>query len=685
MWVEFAGAVLAGVIFLYLPGGLLLRVCRVSGIGCMGAAPVVSLLVYSLLAILFQRFGVRASGWLLFASLFVPVLVTACIGVFVRRRGSQGEGPKAPLRVKEWMSHHVSDLALVLLYACVGILVTIIVFVLNLESADSSTIAYDDISHLAVIRSFLETGNWSSLAVNTEFDLPDSSSGYYPAAWHLLSAAIVDLSGVTNLVAANASLFLCCALFYPLGCLVFIKRLFAQRKDLQYIGAFFTLSFTAFPWYFLVHGRLVSNLLGFCFVPLMMAYVFILFGGAFSCGDRIRAGVLLVCSGFLALFTQPNAVFTVIAFMTTYLMYRIWKAPMRGSRESPTLKRKLMREGVFALALLVFLAVCYQAPPLWSVTHFKWPALVTIPEALSNILLQCTSFDPSAPLLGVLVVAGLVYACRKPQWRWVAFAFLVVCIMYVVDAGTNTRLKNYLTGFWYTDQYRVSAMVAMISYPLIVLGVGWLCGVLSKGVKIFARPVGQVTLSAILLIMLMLPNIPMSEEPAIETPFGSLSTRIRSMYSVSMPDDYVIFSEGERAFVDKVADITGEDVVFNVPFDGSLFAYQFGGVRTIYRWAFEGIDGDVRYRLIQRGLDDIARNASVRRAVDELGVKYVMMLDQGHEPFHAFWGDYSDSNWKGVLDIKEDTPGFELVLSDGDMKLYRILSEEEVETQKDVA
>ena len=62
-----------------------------------------------------------------------------------------------------------------------------------------------------------------------------------------------------------------------------------------------------------------------------------------------------------------------------------------------------------------------------------------------------------------------------------------------------------------------------------------------------------------------------------------------------------------------------------------------------------------------------------------------MMLDQGHEPFHAFWGDYSDSNWKGVLDIKEDTPGFELVLSDGDMKLYRILSEEEVETQKDVA
>ena len=104
-------------------------------------------------------------------------------------------------------------------------------------------------------------------------------------------------------------------------------------------------------------------------------------------------------------------------------------------------------------------------------------------------------------------------------------------------------------------------------------------------------------------------------------------------------------------------------------------------MKTYIRWSDERIYMEPNVRLVQRSLDDIASNSSVRRAVDNLGIKYVLMLDQGHEPFHAMWGDYSDSNWKGVLDIDEDTPGFELMLSDGDMKLYRILSEEEMAEQ----
>lgn len=67
--------------------------------------------------------------------------------------------------------------------------------------------------------------------------------------------------------------------------------------------------------------------------------------------------------------------------------------------------------------------------------------------------------------------------------------------------------------------------------------------------------------------------------------------------------------------------------------------------------------------------------------MDDLGIKYVMMLDQGHEPYHAWWGEYSDNNWRGILNITEDTLGFELVMLDGDMKLYRILSEEETSEQ----
>lgn len=30
------------------------------------------------------------------------------------------------------------------------------------------------------------------------------------------------------------------------------------------------------------------------------------------------------------------------------------------------------------------------------------------------------------------------------------------------------------------------------------------------------------------------------------------------------------------------------------------------------------------------------------------------------------------SSWEGIMGVSEETAGFELVLSDGDMKLYRI-------------
>lgn len=57
------------------------------------------------------------------------------------------------------------------------------------------------------------------------------------------------------------------------------------------------------------------------------------------------------------------------------------------------------------------------------------------------------------------------------------------------------------------------------------------------------------------------------------------------------------------------------------------------------------------------------------------------MLDYGHIPHHKnspdpyakSWPDYLPENWTGVTNIDENTPGFELVLSEGDMRLYKIV------------
>ena len=65
-------------------------------------------------------------------------------------------------------------------------------------------------------------------------------------------------------------------------------------------------------------------------------------------------------------------------------------------------------------------------------------------------------------------------------------------------------------------------------------------------------------------------------------------------------------------------------------------------------------------------------------AFEEVGARYVLILDQGK----SFRGQpkpnsYDDALWTGLMAITDDTPGFEVILSEEDMRLYRILGIEE--------
>ena len=51
-----------------------------------------------------------------------------------------------------------------------------------------------------------------------------------------------------------------------------------------------------------------------------------------------------------------------------------------------------------------------------------------------------------------------------------------------------------------------------------------------------------------------------------------------------------------------------------------------------------------------------------------------MQLDQPDDSEATFYGAFYDPDkWTGVLRIDETTPGFECILSDEDMRLYRIV------------
>ena len=103
----------------------------------------------------------------------------------------------------------------------------------------------------------------------------------------------------------------------------------------------------------------------------------------------------------------------------------------------------------------------------------------------------------------------------------------------------------------------------------------------------------------------------------------------------------------------------------NVPSDGSVWLYATDGINTMCRRFYDSPNAE--YDLMKESLCDVSSNAEVRQAVNDVDAKYVLFLD---ESVHA--GKFEDDDWKGILSITDETPGFDLVLSQGTMRLYRI-------------
>ena len=94
-------------------------------------------------------------------------------------------------------------------------------------------------------------------------------------------------------------------------------------------------------------------------------------------------------------------------------------------------------------------------------------------------------------------------------------------------------------------------------------------------------------------------------------------------------------------------------------------------VRYRYFHGYGGSDETENSLVIRQSLSDIAEDDSVKQAVSDIGAEYVLKLDVSESrPLLP----YDENDWIGITPIQDDTQGFEVVLSEGDMRLYRIES-----------
>ena len=685
MWLEFCAAMAAMAVLLYLPGFLILKTARQSYLSSLLFAPPITLAIYGVLAIALSKAGVFGS-WKTIVLPVVIVLATLAVASYVRRNryraGRVGQQTGAMLHLRDSVANWLQ----LALYVALGLALTAINFLKPIDGPNSYTQLYDNAWHMGIIRKFLTSGDYSTL--NSGDIIATQGSKFYPTGWHSLVALTSSLTGLPVPMCINASIALMLAAVYTGSMYALCSRLFANRPALILFVSVTPLMFAAFPWRFLVFGPLYSNLLSFAALPLVMVLGLNMLEATCAAKLRVATVILFVVSVVGIAITQPNAVFTMGLMIAPYMFSQI---PAYLDCFRIEKRRKLWTAGAACGLLLAIAAVwvaLYKASFMQRTVTWKWPMFESQQQSVIDILF--VGFRDAEPqmLLGMFVLVGLVYTLLHRELLWVSCAYLIMCYFYAVSSSTEGRLKNVLTGFWYHDQYRLGASAVLFAVPLAGIGI---YVVLKAAAKLFDGVIGDVAnvtnrrlLAALamfaILVVNFFPSYYLSGRLDVTTAFGAITRDVNYWNSRKSPKSY---TAKEAAFVNKVKQaIPADALVLNQPYDGSAYAWGADGLNVYYK-AWQGNwmgKPTAANTVIRTKLDRIGRNRSVCAVVQETGAEYLLVLDQSDykkdkahpKSMVSMYASYLKSDWKGIDSVNDTTAGFTTMLSEGDMRLYKI-------------
>lgn len=710
MWVSFAVAFVFLTALLYLPGAVFLRSLGTSRLGALCMAPLVCIFFLGVTGIALDMLGVECHTAIAVAPLLLAAVLSACARAWLDHRARLRAASDRGVADSAVLSDAVvlgrpglswSMVAVAGLFVVVGVIVTCIVFLKALDGPASHMQWWDNVCHFNLIRTLAESGNWST--VDTTYYPAISGinpfvagNGFYPAVWHELGALLVDSLGVPVTLAANVVHATTTAVVYPLGMCLLLAMVFERRTSIVALGALCCLAFGAFPWA-IIGGR--WSCWPYCLSLALSPAVVSAFMGLIGHGTsprRRRACLVAFLIGVGALvLTQACAVFTVGVFLVPYIVWRILSAlKSRGARPS----RIVLSVSAFLVFVAVMWVVFFRLPFMQGVVQYYRPPFQLPLDALYSIFDVSFVEGIASPVLGLLVLVGFVAALHSSRTRWLTVSYLLfLSIFFVSTTGGDTFLKHFLTGFWYTEPYRTAALCAFAAVPLAALGLQVCVNVLAAhlgriasarsrvsshapvecpGVRRVPRGLPLAVVGAVFVVL--------SFGPALRTGLGiEIPGKWRSDLAlltkqVEWSNEYDLergYTADEEAFVGRVLELLGPDEpVLNSPYDGSIYAYGVDGLNVYYR-SMGGYGSDEERDasvVLRKSFADIGEASSVRQIVEDEGIRYVMKLHVSDNNGYYF-PNYRPEDWEGIEDVDDDTPGLEVVLAEGDMRLYRVV------------
>ena len=675
MWLAYLFAVLACIALLYIPGYLLARSFPFSRFASVAIAPVFSMMLFTVAGVVAYEVARPCPPWAIIFSVIVLSLLA-----FVARRFA-GKGASDLLRPRLASRELVRIAAL---YVAVSLVIFLIVYLLGIDGPYSFSRNDDSTVHLSLTRGFMDTGTFSTLHTSSFLDQDLDSTGYYPAAWHVVCALLASIAGGSVALSFNAAITVFLVLAFPLGMLCLFEKVFRRDKPVIIAGSILVLAFCGFPWGFVVWGQLLPNMAAFIFVPAVL----VAFAGipdATRSADKMKlaAAVLL---GFVSIaLTQPNGVFTLGILIVAYAVSRLFFAP---DEDKPRISagRVVAAVTLFASACALWV-VMYNMPFLQSVVNYTWEASLSPFEALvSSPFFMFSVRQGVQPLLTLFTVVGIVKTLQDRRYLWMTVVYLVALVAHIIGTSTDSPVKQLLIGFWYTDYNRTGAMCALFAIPVASLGLAWIAAWM-KGALARKKPGKSTawyagTIAVIVAVVFALfqftPIHVDYRDRQVYLSLSSINHQIGTRYSWENG-----LTAEEDEFIRKIMDeVLPEDaLVINVPSDGSCWSYGVEGINTYYRRSSNTgarADGE-EAALIRTKLNQVATDQEVQQTLRELDARYLLILDDlsSDNPTRSDEKRYKAENWAGIESITPETPGFELILSEGDMRLYEIEAIEE--------
>lgn len=457
---------------LIIPGLLVTAAAGLKGFDALGAAPAVSVAVVALSAIAAPLVGVGWSPWvpLLFALICAAALYT--VTALARRFGIL-DFPRndAVVPNHRWFSPGQA-------WAYAAVALGAIFLTRNITNAIGYSTwvsqTYDANFHLNAIRYIVDTSNASSLHL-ASMTAGDNPVAFYPAAWHGIAALILQTTEAETPVIANAFTLIINGVIWPLT-LVYLMRNLAKLSGPALLATgILSAAYIGFPLLLIYFGVLYPNALSITLMPVGLALVAQLFRVVqIRRIETVPAVLLGILTALGIALAHPNGIMTLLVLLAplfiTAALRQIYRAITRRTTPLTAAGQVLGLAGI--LGLIWFLWGVVRPPK----EAGGWEPTTSQTTAVGEFLLNNATGQGQIWLVSLLALIGIYSTIRNRSnliwlvgtWAYAGYFYVAIRSMKWDDG------RDWVTGVWYHDPFRVASIIPLVSIPLGALAVDYL-------------------------------------------------------------------------------------------------------------------------------------------------------------------------------------------------------------------